>query len=372
MDVCSLTKDLVAFQTMADPWEHNCARFLGKMLEDKGFHVRYYAFDHRRSSLVAKYKGSSNKLPLVFTGHIDVVPLGHTQWSVDPFSGETDQDKLFGRGTTDMKGGVAAFVIAAMKMVELNPDVGLTLIITAGEEIGCKGSSHLAQQVGALGQAGALVVGEPTSNMPQLGHHGVLWLNMLAKGVSAHGSMPQEGVNAIYRASKAILDIEKFKYPNEPKHTKQSHSTVNVGTVEGGQNINSVPDRASFTVDCRVRPGQDSCELQHEFHHLFKDHDLDFSVVLDLPAVETQKEDPWVQDVYKICEEVMGKKMEEEYAPFFTDASCLTPAFGNIPTLIMGPGLPEMAHKTDEFVLQTKLIEAQELYERVIAKWCEA
>lgn len=150
---------------MAEPWEHNCARYIGSLLEAAEFEVRYYAFDHLRTSLIAKYKGTSNAKPLVFTGHIDVVPLGQANRSVDPFSGETDGDKLYGRGTTDMKGGVAAFVIAAIDAVKLTPQASITLVITAGEEIGCKGAAHIASQIGALGQAGALVVGEPNMHV---------------------------------------------------------------------------------------------------------------------------------------------------------------------------------------------------------------
>lgn len=369
MKIDALTKKLVQFQTMAEPWEHNCAKYLGKMLEAAKFEVRYYAFDHQRTSLIAKYHGSSNFKPLVFTGHIDVVPLGQAQWSVDPFSGESDGDKLFGRGTTDMKGGVAAFVLAAINSVKYNSKTNLTLIITAGEEIGCKGASHIASQIGSIGQAGAMIVGEPTSNYPQLGHHGVLWLTMLAKGKTAHGSMPEQGINAIYRAAKAIIDLSNYNFPHEPHWGGQKHSTLNVGTISGGQNMNSVADQCSFTVDCRVKPGQDSMALQKEFHEVFKEHDLDFSVLLDLNAVETDPKNDWVKSVYSICETTLGQSIEDTYAPYFTDASSLVPAFNNPPTLILGPGMAEMAHKTDEYVLISKLEQCQEIYTQIINQY---
>ena len=97
--------------------------------------------------------------PLAFTGHIDVVPLGARTWSKDPFAGETDNGKLYGRGTSDMKAGVAGFVAACIAMApKLVASPGVTLIITAGEETGCEGAFHLARQKIDIGKAGALVV----------------------------------------------------------------------------------------------------------------------------------------------------------------------------------------------------------------------
>ena len=105
-------------------------------------------------------------------GCIDVVPLGKAAWRHDPFAGERAGDRLFGRGVTDMKGALAAIVLAAQRVAALPRKAGLVLVLTAGEETRCEGAHHLAAQPGALGSAGAIVVGEPTANQPLVGHKG--------------------------------------------------------------------------------------------------------------------------------------------------------------------------------------------------------
>ena len=145
-----------------------------------------------------------DKLPIAFTGHTDTVPLGAQPWSVPPHEGLVKEGRLWGRGSSDMKSGVAAFVAAALRhAARLEGTAGVVLYITAGEETGCEGAFALARR-GMQGQAGALVVAEPTSNRPLCGHKGALWLKATTRGVTAHGSMPDQGVNAVYAAARAV------------------------------------------------------------------------------------------------------------------------------------------------------------------------
>ena len=209
-----LTQTLVSFDTINPPGnERPCAEHVGNLLEAGGFSVSYHEFADTRTSLVARIGGTSDSNPLCFTGHIDVVPLGGASWSVDPFAGEIAEGKLYGRGSTDMKSGVAAFFTAALRVSEEVKDgPGLVLVVTAGEETGCEGAYHLAELDGVLGEAGAIVVGEPTSNKPRIGHKGALWLKATTKGVTAHGSRPEDGDNAVYKAARAITQLEDFDF----------------------------------------------------------------------------------------------------------------------------------------------------------------
>jgi succinyl-diaminopimelate desuccinylase len=162
-----LTRDLLFFNTVNPPGiERACAKHLGAMLEDAGFRVEYHEFADMRASVIATIGGQKDKPPICFTGHIDVVPLGAAKWQRDPFAGETDGDRLFGRGSTDMKSGIAAFMIAALKLApHLGNTAGITIVLTAGEEVGCEGAKFLAQQK-LLDRAGAIVIAEPTANYP--------------------------------------------------------------------------------------------------------------------------------------------------------------------------------------------------------------
>lgn len=184
------------------------------------------------------------------------MPLGARPWSHDPFAGEVAGGRLYGRGSSDMKSGVAAFVVAASRLAgRLAGSPGLVLVVTAGEETGCQGAQQLAGLPGALGRAGAIVVAEPTCNYPFVGHKGALWLHARTSGVTAHGSMPERGDNAVYKAARAVTKLERFVFGDRP-HPVLGAPTLNVGTVAGGLNFNSVPDAATIGVDIRTTPDQ--------------------------------------------------------------------------------------------------------------------
>src|ERR1700733_697863 len=143
-----LTQALIRFETINPPGnETPCARHLGRILESAGFQTRYFEMGENRENLIAEIGGGGGKLPICFTGHTDVVPLGAAPWSVAPFGGEIADAKIYGRGSTDMKGGVAAFVSAAVKLApRLANTPGIVLVITAGEERGCEGANFLVRQ----------------------------------------------------------------------------------------------------------------------------------------------------------------------------------------------------------------------------------
>jgi succinyl-diaminopimelate desuccinylase len=198
IDPIALSRELIAFDTVNPPGQElACIRHIESVLTAAGLSTEIHAFGTDRASLIARIGGTDGKPPLCFTGHVDTVPLGNAAWSVDPFAGAIMDGKLYGRGSSDMKCGVAAFIAAICGMAEAlqHATSGVVLVITAGEEIGCEGAFLLAQ-AGVLGRAGAIVVAEPTSNVAVVGHKGALWLRAITTGVTAHGSMPHLGVNA--------------------------------------------------------------------------------------------------------------------------------------------------------------------------------
>src|SRR2546421_7953033 len=207
----ALTRSLLGFDTINPPGrEHDCARHAGGLLAQWGYRVEYHDYERGRTSVIARGGGTDGKAPLCLTGHIDTVALGARPWSKDPFSGETDGDKLYGRGSSDMKAGVAAILLAARTFSKkLAGTPGVVIVLTAAEEGGCIGSQHLARPQ-LLGKAGAMLVGEPTSNYPYVGHKGSIKFNATFKGGSAHGSMPHPGSNAIYKAARAVHALEHF------------------------------------------------------------------------------------------------------------------------------------------------------------------
>jgi succinyl-diaminopimelate desuccinylase len=219
------------------------------------------------------------------------------------------------------------------------------------------------------GEAGALVVAEPTANMPYVGHKGALWLRGIAHGVTAHGSMPDAGENAVYKAARATQRLSCFHFGVSP-HPTLGAPTLNVGTFHGGLNINSVPDRAVIEIDLRTIPSMTHATLRNDIAaHMLED--MDVETALDLPGVWTSPHLPWVERIASIAARVTGEPFEVRTATYFSDASVLVPAFGGVPTLILGPGEPLQAHQTDEWCSVARIREAAEIYRLMIVDWAE-
>jgi len=369
LDAVRLTQDLVRLRSINPPGEERaCAELLGGLLQDAGFQVSAHSHEPDRPSLVALFAGSDGGAPLCFTGHLDTVPLGAAPWTQDPFAADIDGDRLYGRGSSDMKSGVAAMVVAAIEAVRAGGGRGgLALVLTAGEETGCDGARHLAELRDVLPRAGALLVGEPSSNYPLVGHKGALWLEAEFRGVTAHGSMPEKGDNAIYKAARGTLTLAEYRFAAQP-HRVLGHPTINVGTLQGGLNVNSVPDRATVGIDVRTVPGQHNEEVCQELRELFP-ADASLSRKVDVGHVASDPRHPWIQDVFQLCAEALGEPPEPRGASYFTDASVLTPAFGQVPTLVLGPGEAAMAHKTDEYCLVSRIQQAVDLYGAIARRW---
>lgn len=370
-EVLSLTQKLLSFNTINPPGqEKECVDFLAERLENAKFDVGTYEFSAGRPPPVARLRGRGSQLPLCYAGHIDTVPLGDSKWSREPFSGEVDGDRLYGRGSSDMKGGIAACVVSALEMAKhSNRKADILLVIAAGEETGCEGSAHVASLDGVLGEAGGLVIAEPTSNKLYVGHKGTLWLELKTKGVAAHGSMPDEGINAIYPAADAVLKLKDIEL-GYPPHPVLGSATLNVGVIAGGTKINIVPDQALIQIDIRTVPGRTSEET---IRHLEKTlgPEVDINSILDLDPVATDPGNEWIQEVSAILSSLSGKSFPPKGLPYFTDAAVLTPAFDSVPTIILGPGEAEMAHKKDEYCSISRLSEAVKIYTEISRRWCK-
>jgi succinyl-diaminopimelate desuccinylase len=368
--VVDLTRELVATRTINPPGdEAGAASLLAARLEAAGFDVEAHEFAPGRRSLVARW-GASDRPALCLTGHLDTVPLGRADWSVDPFAGETEGDRLFGRGTSDMKGGTAAIVVAAERVAAIggSPSAGLELVLCAGEETGCEGALALARADGALGRCGAVLVAEPTTNYPCVAHKGVVWADAVARGRTAHGSMPELGDNAVLKLARAVTTLDGFALAAD-EHPLLGRPTLSVGTFSGGININSVPDHATAGIDVRTVPGMSGDGVTAALRERLGDEvELEPRVALD--PIDTDPEDPWVGEVFEAMAALIGERPEPRGLAYFTDAAALSPAYGRPPTIICGPGDAEQAHRTDESCSVSALeLSAEGLFE-IARRWC--
>jgi succinyl-diaminopimelate desuccinylase len=367
MDAIALTQQLVQFDARNPPGhEAACARFLEGVLRDAGFEVTSYAFAEERTSLIARGPGALDRAPICLSAHLDTVPLGEVAWKRDPLAGTIEEDRLYGRGASDMKSGLAAMVSAACAF---GPHPDVCLVLTAGEENGCEGARFLAEQGVLPLPMGALVVGEPTANVPLVGHKGVLWLEIEVAGRTAHGSTPHLGDNAINKAARLIHKMETFLFDAVP-HPVLGTPTLNVGTIRGGMNINSVPDRAVIGVDIRTVPGMRHAAIIEAVAHCSVEA-VRITPLADMVSVASDPANAWIQHVFNVVATHTGQRTVPQGAAYFTDAAALQSVGDPPPTVILGPGESSQAHQTDEFVVLSRIDEATTIYTHLIKSWCE-
>ena len=366
-----LTRQLIGFNTVNPPGnEKECAYYLAKILENSGFNITFFEFAKNRTNLIAKLDGNPGKPPICFTGHMDTVPLGRKKWEVDPFAGGIADGRLYGRGVSDMKAGLAAMTVAAVRISKLK-DIkgGIYLIICASEETGSQGASHIVTNCDLTGKMGAIICPEPTSNYPLIGHRGAIWIEASTQGLATHGSSPELGENAIYKAVEAINRLQKIDFQVDA-HSILGLPSFNVGTIEGGVIVNEVPDFTNFRIDIRTIPGK----TNDEYLDLVKDclgHHVKVECFADLQAVISDPQSETVQMIYDVMEQTLGERPEPRGAKFFTDCSILSPACGNPPTVILGPGEIKMAHACDEYCYVHRIEEAAEAFFEIGKRWVE-
>ncbi|MBB3884840.1 M20 family metallopeptidase [Acetobacter oeni] len=341
--------------------EEVCAELCAGILRTIGFDVTLRSFGERRVNLIAAPPGKGPGNNLGFSGHLDTVPLGSSPWTYPPFSGEIANGRVYGRGSSDMKGGIAAFIAACVRHHAATghcPDV--TVILTGGEETGCEGASALVSDPLLKScRFHGFLIGESTRNYPVLGHKGVVWFECTAEGRTAHAAMPEFGSNAIYHATETITRIRSADLGKDDPILGKT--TVNIGTFQGGLNINSVPDKAIFTIDTRTASLKTHNAIGHMIGACLCEA-LTMRTLLNIPPVLAPSTNSFVQAIMKLATQHGIADRGIVTVPYFTDAAVLSPAFSDAPAVIIGPGEPDVAHQTDEYCAVDSLMTATALY----------
>jgi succinyl-diaminopimelate desuccinylase len=364
-----LTQELIRLRTINPPGDEAlAAEFIAQRLQQAGMFAEVVPHaETGRASVVGGMRGSGQRPALLLSGHLDTVPAGEN-WEREILSADIADGKIWGLGSTDMKAGVAALLMAleAIQRTGVPLQGDLLFAGTAGEEVDSMGARRLVEQR-KLGHVGVMVIGEPTANRVFTAEKGVLWLEVNTKGQTAHGSMPHLGVNAIMHMSKLLQALEAARIPFQA-HPLLGNFTMNVATITGGVKTNVVPDACRVTIDMRTVIGQDHQEILDLVRQLIdrlcaddptlraEVHAITERVPLDIPFA-----DPQVQAFVSVRDAVTGLQSQPAAASFATDGSVYVPAY-NAPMVICGPGLPEKAHQPNEYVEIDKLVEAARIY----------
>jgi succinyl-diaminopimelate desuccinylase len=362
-------REMVRIKSINPPGDEMAmAEYVANVLKSIGLEVKLLKHSSSRASVLAILRGSGQAPALLYSAHLDTVPLGAEQWIHEPFAAETLDGKIWGRGSADMKGGLAALLVMAKIMANSGLSIKGDLIfaITAGEEVDSLGAKSVASYPD-LGPVQAIIVPEPSYNDIYIAEKGALWLEISTYGKTAHGSMPALGKNAVMMMVELIKGLENFFIPFE-SHAMLGGFSMSINTISGGIKTNVVPDRCVVSIDMRTVPGQDHHDIMARFQGLIKDlgkHDPDFKASIEItndrPPIETSPKEPVVKMMVNIVADITGEIPIPKGVNYYTDAATLAPAF-KAPMIICGPGHPGLAHQPNEYVEIEKLVQAAKIY----------
>jgi len=364
----SLAQQLIRVNTVNPPGnESDAVRIVAPLLQDAGFQIKEYQYGSNRSSLVA-HKGRTDQPSVILSGHLDTVPFGAKPWTIPPLEASVVDGKLFGRGSADMKGGVAVLVAAALHCADKIDEKPVTLVLSADEEIGCTGAASLIEQQ-VLPKARCVLVAEPTGNIPLLGHKGVFWLKALFHGKTAHAAFPELGINALLKAAQAVVALNDGILKGKA-HAMMGEATLVTSRFLSGANYNSVPDLAEVGIDIRSTVNWSHAEILQKITTMLTALEPEFAILFDLPPLWTPPETPVIRDIFAACDTLCGRVHPPAIVTFYTDGGVLGPGLGNAPVVILGPGDSGMAHKVDEYVSVEALTKGVDMYLEILSRLC--
>ncbi|MCZ7568930.1 MAG: M20 family metallopeptidase [Ardenticatenaceae bacterium] len=369
-ETVALLRELVRTRSYNPPGEEAAVgELVAQRLRALGLEVATQVVADDRANVIGRLRGSGGRPALLLCAHLDTVPPGERAWTYDPLGAELVNGRLYGRGSLDTKGALAAMMVAAGTLAQaMGPSLrgDLVVLATVDEEVNGQGARAFKAN-GGMDGIGHLVVGEPTGLDPVIAHRGALWLEITAHGRAAHGSMPHQGINAILPMAAILARLARHQFGFTP-HPLLQPPTINIATIQGGLKTNMVPDRCRATVDIRTVPGQSHSLMLHEVRRAvdkvlqeWPGVDVDVAAINDKPPLVTAPEATVVHEALEVARHLWGSVAPPRGVAYLTDGAVLAGDAG-IPTLILGPGDEGLAHQVDEYVEVRQVLEAARFY----------
>jgi len=343
-----------------------CAEWLGS----RGFEVHTLDENPGRPSVVGIKRGTGGGRSLMLNAHLDTV--GVDGYQGDPFSGERHSGRLHGRGAFDTKGGLAAVLVAAHRAT-LTPLAGdLLVTLVADEEFGSRGTEEVLRRF----SADAAVVVEPSELSLTVAHRGFAWFELTLHGRAAHGSMPEQGVDAIRHAGLVLraLDDLRAGLEQKPAHPLLGHGSVRVSRINGGTDAATVAPSATLTIERRTLPGETPEQIEADLRRLFDaltrdttDFAYDLTRLVARGAFEADPDWPVVRLLAEQAERVLGRPVVRRGEPFWTDAGLVLEA--GIPCLLFGVD-GAGAHAPVEWATESSIHQVTDILEDTIVAVC--
>ena len=385
-DLVELAQTLIRFPTINPPGEayRPCAEFIGRRLSGRGFAVEYVraagtpgdSERYPRVNVVARREGGLAGPCVHFNSHIDVVQTG-AGWTLDPFAAVVRDGKIFGRGACDMKGGLAASIIAVESLVDSGAQLPGALEIsgTVDEESGGYGGVHYLAQRGWFSppRVDHVIIPEPLNvDRVCIGHRGVWWAEIETRGRMAHGSMPFLGDCAVRHMHAFIDRLERDLYPKlAARRTDMPvvpsgarHSTLNINSIHGGQEETSgfpapcVPDSCRMVIDRRLLIEEDMDSVKGEMRALLEQLAVEregfayeLRDIFEVQPTMADRNGPVARCTAAAIHRVMGREAEFICSPGTYDQKHIDRIGKLRDCIAYGPGILDLAHQPDEYVL---------------------
>ena len=345
--------------------EEQMAAFVHEWLGKANLNAERVEVAAGRENVVAVAEGVDRSKTLLLSGHMDTVDV--QDMTIEPFDPQVTGGKVYGRGSCDTKGPLAAMMIAFRDRVKSGPlPCNLAFVATCDEEYGMSGARHYAANTGEP-LAGA-VFAEPTGLTVVVAHKGVVRLQLRSQGKSCHSSAPQLGKNAIYAMARAVTVVEEYaaEVTERPKHPLLETEVLALTVIGGGQQVNVIPDSCSAVVDWRILPGRSAVQCRDELAGVLAER-LAEPITVDLvngyAPVEMDSGLRLIGRLLDATEKAAGIRRTLGWSGA-TDASSF--ADRQIVTPILGPGGVAQAHTQDEYIEVQQLEKGLEVYGRFL------
>lgn len=357
METIEILRKLVSFNTIEDKENRKIINWIKDYLKELKFTCKEITDEKTKKSCLIAEIGEN---PIIgFSGHVDTVNITKN-WTKNPFELCIEDDKIYGLGVCDMKGGIAAFLKACSNINKDDLKNGIRLFFTYDEEIGFSGIKLLLKE--KIKFPKYLILAEPTDLQPVTATKGCMEMKITFYGKSAHSSTPSEGKNAILESYDFIKELLAFskELEKEKNHTFPiPYTTINIGKILGGDAVNKVPDRCYVEFDARTVKTQHNAIIEEKVKNLLKKYDSKLNLVTNIqPIINTID-----SDMIEAIESKTQYKQKSEN--FVTEASFIP----NTKSVILGVG-PITSHQSDEYIEKNKLDKLVEIYNNIIQKFC--
>jgi acetylornithine deacetylase len=377
-----MLRKLVAFPTVSRDSNLALIHFVRDALVRYDADVRLTYDDEKRKANLFATLGPRGEGGIVLSGHTDVVPVEGQAWDTDPFEMVEKDGRLYGRGTSDMKGFIACVLALVPEFVEHGLKTPLHLAFSYDEEVGCIGVGRLISDLRSAGiRPRSCIVGEPTEMRPVIAHKGKKGYRCTVRGLAGHSAYAPHGVNAVEYAAEAVAFLKNLarRHRDQGPYDRGfdiAHTTVHTGVLRGGVALNVIPHQCTFDFEFRHLPGDDPDRLLREFTDYVRNrlepemravHAAAGFVIEPLSAIPVLDTGP-ESEVVALAQELSGSH-EIGKVSFGTEASQFH-QYG-IPTVVCGPGSIAQAHKPNEYVELDQITRCEAFLRRLMAHMCK-